>query len=93
MSFPEGRNDGIRFMAHCWEDLRVLPKPLALHLASEAGALACHGALRALGFRHQSCQVRAHACMAGRLTPASLSHTLHVIRLAGCLSTQARVSL
>ena len=59
MTFPEGRNESIGFMAHCWEDLRVLPKPLALHLASEIGALACHGALRALGFRHMRCQARA----------------------------------
>ncbi len=33
-TFPEGRNPDISFMAHIWEDLRVLPKPLALHLAS-----------------------------------------------------------
>jgi hypothetical protein len=61
VTFPEGRNESIGFMAHCWEDLRVLPKPLALHLASELGALACHGALRALGFRHRRCQARAES--------------------------------
>lgn len=57
-SFPEGRNPDIKFMAHIWEDLRVLPKPLALHLASEAASLAGAAALRFMGFRKDSCQVR-----------------------------------
>jgi hypothetical protein len=69
VSFPEGRNQGLAFMAHCWEDLRVLPKPLALHLASELGGLACHAALRAMGFRALRCQVSARAPAPAR-TPA-----------------------
>lgn len=56
-TFPEGRNPDISFMAHIWEDLRVLPKPLVLHLASEAANLAGHAALRWMGFRKDCCQV------------------------------------
>ncbi|CAL8465236.1 g4771 [Coccomyxa elongata] len=55
-TFPEGRNPDISFMAHIWEDLRVLPKPLALHLASEAANLAGHAVLRCMGFRKDCCQ-------------------------------------
>lgn len=57
-TFPEGRNADISFMAHVWEDLRVLPKPLALHLASEAASLAGGVVLRCMGFRKDCCQVR-----------------------------------
>lgn len=64
VAFPEGRNESLAFMAHCWEDLRVLPKPLALHLASELGGLAGHAALRAMGFRAARCQVSARTCHA-----------------------------
>ena len=55
---PEGRNPDITFMAHVWEDLRVLPKPLALHLACEVMSMAGHALLRMLGFRMENCQVR-----------------------------------
>lgn len=56
-TFPEGRNPDISFMAHIWEDLRVLPKPLILHLASEGANLAGHAMLRCMGFRKDCCQV------------------------------------
>ena len=36
-SFPPGTNPAIRPMAHLWEPLRVVPKPLAVPLFSEAG--------------------------------------------------------
>lgn len=55
---PEGRNPDIKFMAHVWEDLRVLPKPLALHLACEAMSMVGHAVLRYMGFRMDSCQVQ-----------------------------------
>lgn len=55
---PEGRNPDIKFMAHVWEDLRVLPKPLAIHLACEAMSIMGHAVLRYMGFRMDSCQVR-----------------------------------
>jgi hypothetical protein len=57
VAFPEGRNPDISFMAHVWEDLRVLPKPLAMHVASEAITALSHCALRLMGFQKQSCQV------------------------------------
>ena len=52
------RNPNISFMAHLWEDLRVLHKPLAVHLLSELGALGTHAWLRMHGFqrfRHGVC--------------------------------------
>lgn len=55
---PEGRNPDIKFMAHVWEDLRVLPKPLALHLACEVMSMVGHAVLRYMGFRMENCQVR-----------------------------------
>lgn len=63
-SFPEGRNPDISFMAHCWEDLRVLPKPLALHLGSELISFFGRCLLRVMGFRMQTCQV-SRPCLLG----------------------------
>ena len=54
---PEGRNPDIKFMAHVWEDLRVLPKPLALHAGCEVISLLGHAMLRYMGFRMENCQV------------------------------------
>jgi len=65
VEFPPGRNPDLIFMAHLWEPLRVLPKPLALHLASEAAGLACHALLAGLGFRRRSSQARAHTLPCG----------------------------
>lgn len=70
VEFPPGRNPDLIFMAHLWEPLRVLPKPLALHLASEAAGLACHALLWALGFRRKRSQARPHTlCMKGCKLP------------------------
>ena len=55
--FPEGRNADISFMAHVWEDLRVLPKPLALHLGCEFVSALAAALLRQMGFRLDTCQV------------------------------------
>ena len=54
---PEGRNPDVKFMAHVWEDLRVLPKPLALHVGCEIISLLGHAVLRFMGFRMENCQV------------------------------------
>ena len=51
VTFPAGRNPNLRFMAHLWEPLRVIHKPLALHAACEAGVVACRAALWLAGFR------------------------------------------
>ena len=64
VQFPPGRNPDLIFMAHLWEPLRVLPKPLALPLASEAAGLVCHALLAALGFRRKRSQARPRACRA-----------------------------
>jgi pimeloyl-ACP methyl ester carboxylesterase len=48
--FGPGRNPDVRFMAHLWEPLRVLHKPLALHALAEVMRLATDGALWAAGF-------------------------------------------
>lgn len=48
---PEGYNDKLEFMAHLWQPLRVLHKPLLVHLFSEASVLLTHGCLLFMGFR------------------------------------------
>ena len=48
--FPAGTNPAATFMAHLWEPLRTLHKPLALHAAGEAMRAATDGALWCLGF-------------------------------------------
>ena len=50
-TIPPGYNDSLQFMAHLWQPLRVLHKPLAVHVFSELSVLLCHLALRVLGFR------------------------------------------
>ena len=50
VQIPPGYQEGLRFMAHLWEPLRVIYKPLALHLGSEIAHLACGGVLRLQGF-------------------------------------------
>ena len=56
-SFKEGYNEGLRYMAHLQEPLRVLHHPLAVHVGSEGVTLATHGALLAMGFSSFRCQV------------------------------------
>ena len=51
VTFAAGRNPALRFMAHLWEPLRVIHKPLALHAACEAATLTSHAALWCAGFR------------------------------------------
>ena len=53
VTFPPGRNPALRFMAHLWEPLRVIHKPLALHAACEVGVVATRALLWAVGFRRE----------------------------------------
>ncbi|BDA49445.1 hypothetical protein COCOBI_14-0620 [Coccomyxa sp. Obi] len=55
VKFSEGRNSEIGFMAHVWEDLRVLPKPLALHLVCELVSALATALLWQMGFRMDTC--------------------------------------
>jgi hypothetical protein len=48
---PDGYNDRLEFMAHLWQPLRVVHKPLLVHLFSEASVLLTHGCLLFMGFR------------------------------------------
>jgi hypothetical protein len=50
---PAGRNSSLQFMAHLWEPLRVIHKPLILHLVSEASLVFSHAFLSFMGF-HKS---------------------------------------
>ena len=52
----------LQFMAHLWEPLRVVHKPLAVHLVSEAWGLVTHSILLWMGFSHGSHKVRWLAC-------------------------------
>lgn len=50
-TFEPGHNPDVAFMAHLWEPLRVLHKPLALHALAEGMRVATDGALWAAGFK------------------------------------------
>jgi hypothetical protein len=56
VKIPEGYNEKLHFMAHLWEPMRVVHKPLFVHLASEASLVLSHMFLLALGFQ------RYHVC-------------------------------
>ena len=49
--FAPGHNPDVSFMAHLWEPLRVLHKPLALHALAEGMRIATDGALWIAGFK------------------------------------------
>ena len=51
LRFEEGRNPGVQFMAHLWEPLRWLHKPLAVYMLAECMGLVTSCLLHALGFR------------------------------------------
>lgn len=57
VSFPPGRNTSISFMAHLWEPLRWIHKPLAVFLGAEAMCVATDALLYAQGFRSYRQQV------------------------------------
>jgi len=54
VAYPPGRNEGLSFMAHLWEPLRAVPKPLAVHAAAEVGVLSCRALLWGMGFRRRA---------------------------------------
>ena len=64
--FPEGRNPDIEFMAHLWEPLRWIHKPLLLFLAAETMGMATDIVLYAQGFRSHRHNV-SPACCQGAL--------------------------
>ena len=51
LQFEEGRNPDVEFMAHLWEPLRWLHKPLAVYMLAECMGLVTNCLLHALGFR------------------------------------------
>ena len=51
MTFEEGRNPDVEFMAHLWEPLRWMHKPLTVYIFAECVWLGTDCLLRALGFR------------------------------------------
>ena len=79
VKLPPGRNPNIQFMAHLWEPLRVLPKPLLMYLTSEAVGLATDAALWAMGFKVHRCQVLPCSCLRSLLADACppFSRTQH----------------
>ena len=63
VTFEAGRNPDVEFMAHLWEPLRWMHKPLIVYIFAEGIWLSTDCLLRALGFqayKHQN--VSAHAC-------------------------------
>ena len=57
-AFAPGRTPNLAFMAHLWEPLPFLWKPLAVHVAAEGMRGATCAALHALGFTAARCQAR-----------------------------------
>lgn len=57
-AFAPGRTPNLAFMAHLWEPLPFLWKPLAVHVAAEGMRGATCAALHALGFSAARCQAR-----------------------------------
>lgn len=51
VEFEEDRNPDVEFMAHLWEPLRWMHKPLAVYLFAECMSLATDCLLYVLGFR------------------------------------------
>lgn len=51
VTFEEGRNPDVEFMAHLWEPLRWMHKPLVVYVFAECIWLSTDCLLRALGFR------------------------------------------
>lgn len=57
INFEEGRSDDIQFMAHLWEPLRWIHKPLFVFLGAEMMWVATDALLYAQGFRVYKHQV------------------------------------
>ena len=55
-----GEADNAPHMTHMWEPLRVFPKPLLVHVFSEAAAQVYCIVLRAQSFEHRRHQVGNH---------------------------------
>ena len=52
-----GENLDVHHMMHMWEPLRVLPKPLVVHMFSEVAAICLRCVLWRRGFHHLRHQV------------------------------------
>ncbi len=65
VKFELGRNTSIEFMAHLWEPLRWIHKPLVLFLGAEMMLIATDALLYAQGFRSYrqqvTCRLDAHS--------------------------------
>jgi hypothetical protein len=46
VKFPEGSNDSLQLMGHLWEPLKVVHKPLFVHLALQGSMFVTHLALQ-----------------------------------------------
>eukprot|EP00892_Ulva_mutabilis_P009709 jgi/Ulvmu1/710/UM010_0082.1 len=55
ITFPTGSNPELQLMGHLWEPLKVVHKPLFVHIASEMSMLLTHLALLGLKFERYEC--------------------------------------
>ncbi len=93
-AFPPGRTAGLRFMAHLWEPLPALWKPLAVHAGAEAMRAGTCAALRALGFRAARCQVRGRrAALAAKSLRRRRRCAAHALTAAGRAGPAGRAAL
>lgn len=75
VKFALGRNASIDFMAHLWEPLRWIHKPLALYLGAETMFIATDALLYAQGFRCHRQQV--HVFLTLHCLPLLVSFQWH----------------
>jgi hypothetical protein len=93
-----GYNEELCFMAHLWEPMRVVHKPLVVHVVSEASLVFSHIFLSALGFRrHRVCGFNywAHGLKAplDSKSPPVANHTARVLSAVRCAATLAASGL
>lgn len=82
VTFEEGRNPDVEFMAHLWEPLRWMHKPLVVYMLAECIWLSTDCLLRALGFRaykHHNVSAPEGLCSLMRLSlPCAARHAIQL---------------
>lgn len=58
ITFPPGTNPELQLMGHLWEPLKVVHKPLFVHIASEMSVLLTHLALLVRFAKHRQTQLQ-----------------------------------
>lgn len=76
ITFPPGSNPELQLMGHLWEPLKVVHKPLFVHIASEMSVLLTHLALLVRPLI-QRAQLWPAPCLPGPLCASTDTHAAH----------------